>query len=105
MTQRHQPRSQGHWQTEGIVQRTHCLVLFGSVDSDVSDGSDTSSTSTCSSLCTTWEPDEYDHHNMWNLVLGLFCHVQVGVVVESCSDEVVLVRIALSCHFALDLTM
>ena len=39
---------------------------------------------------------------MWNPTLGLFCHVQVGVIMESESDEVVLERIALSCHFALD---
>ena len=66
------------------------------------DGSDTSSTFTCSSLCTSWDPDENDHHNMWNPMLGLFCHVQVGVLVESYFD-VVLERIALSCHFAPDL--
>ena len=36
-------------------------------------------------------------------MLGLFCHVQVGVLMESYFDEVVLTRIALSCHFAIDL--
>ena len=40
---------------------------------------------------------------MRNPMLGLFCHVQVGVFLESYFDEVVLGRIALSCHFTLDL--
>ena len=67
------------------------------------DGSDTSSTFSCSSLCTSWDPDEYDEHIMRNPMLGLFCHVQVGVLMESYFDEVVLTRIALSCHFSIDL--
>ena len=33
---------------------------------------------------------------------GLLCHVQVGVLMESCFDDAVLERIELSCHFALD---
>ena len=65
---------------------------------------DTSSTSTCSSLLTSPNPDEHDEHNMWNLSLGLFCcREQVGAFMESYFHEVVLGRIALSCHFALDL--
>ena len=63
---------------------------------------ETSSTFTCSSLCTFWDADEYDEHNMWSPMLGLFCHVQVGVVMDSYFDEVVMGSIALSCHFALD---
>ena len=35
-TQRHQPLSQRHWQIEDIVQGTRCLLIFGSVDSNVS---------------------------------------------------------------------
>ena len=50
-----------------------------------------------------WDPDEHDHHNMWNPMLGLLCHVQVCVFMESYFDEVVLERTALSCHFAHDL--
>ena len=42
-------------------------------------------------------------NNMWNLMLGLFCHEHDGSFMESCFDEVVLERIAISCHFALDL--
>ena len=33
---------------------------------------DTSSASTCSSLLTSLDPDGYDEHKMWNLMLGLF---------------------------------
>ena len=54
------------------------------------DGPDTSSTFTCSSLCTSWDPDEFDEPNMWNPMLGHFCHVQVGVFMESYFDGVVL---------------
>ena len=65
---------------------------------------DTSSTSTCSSLLTSPDPDEYDEHKMWNLMLGLvFCHEHVGSFMESYFDEIVLGRIALSGHFALEL--
>ena len=46
--------------------------------------------------------------NMMNTTCGtlywtFLCHVQVGVFLESYFDEVVLGRIALSCHFALDI--
>ena len=36
-------------------------------------------------------------------MLGLFCHVQIGVFMEAYLDEVDMGRIALSCHFSLDL--
>ena len=36
-------------------------------------------------------------------MLGLFCHVQVGIFTKSYFDEIVLGSIAFSCHFALDL--
>ena len=29
------------------------------------------------------DPDEHDEHNMWNPMLGLFCHVHVGVFMEA----------------------
>ena len=45
---------------------------------------------------------DYDEHNMWNPML-FFCHDFVGTDVESYFDEIVWGRIALSCHFALDL--
>ena len=89
---------------EGTLPRSIWLSRFGCYRSWFAmDGSDTSSTSAGSFLCTSWDPDEYDHHNMWNPMLKLFCHVQVGVFMESYSDEIVLGRIALSCHFALGL--
>ena len=53
------------------------------------DGSDTSSTSTCLSLCTSWGPDEYDHHIFWDFS-------------EAYLDED-MGRIALSCYLSLDL--
>ena len=81
-------------------------VLFGSADTDLSrwnwfamDGSDTSSTFTWSSLCTSWDPDEYDEHNKWNLMLGLLSCASWRIYGESYLDEVVLGRIALSCLF------
>ena len=60
-------------------------------------------TSTCSSLLTSPDPDEYDEHNMWKNTMRFFCHEHIGSFMESYFDEVVLGRIALSCHFALDL--
>ena len=69
------------------------FVLFGLAGADTSffsgkswltmGESDTSSTFTCSSLLTSPDPDEYDEHIMWNPMLGLFCHVQVGVFMEA----------------------
>ena len=64
---------------------------------------DTSSTSTCSSLLTSLDSDEDDEHNVWNPMLNLFCQECVGAVKESFLDEAALGRIALSCHFAIDL--
>ena len=82
------------------VANARCFVQFGSVDADASffggrswlavDGSHTSSTFTCSSLLTSPDPDESDEHHMWNPMLGLFSHVQIGVFMESYFDEVVL---------------
>ena len=60
-------------------------------------------TSTCSSLLTSVDSDEYDEHNMWNHMLCLSCYEYGCAVMESYLDEAVLKRIALSCHFALDL--
>ena len=57
---------------------------------------------TCSSLLTSLSPDDYDEHNMWNPMLGLFCHVHVGAIMELYLDEADLVKITLSFHFALD---
>ena len=59
--------------------------------------SDTSSTLTSS------DPDELVEHNVWNPMLGLFCHADVGIFMEASADEKVLGRIALSCHSAVDI--
>ena len=39
-------------------------------------------------------------HNMWNPLLELLFHEQVSGVFEPFVDEIDLVMIALSCHFA-----
>ena len=59
-------------------------------------------TLTCSSLLTSPDPGECDEHNMWNPMLGLFCHVHVGVFTEAYFGEVDMGRIAFCCHFSLD---
>ena len=60
------------------------------------DGSDTSST------LTSLSSDELGEHNIWNPMLGLLRHAHVGVSMEALLDDKDLGRIALSCHFALD---
>ena len=40
--------------------------------------------------------------NMWNPLLELLRHVQIGMRMETLVDEVATARVALSCHFALD---
>ena len=60
------------------------------------DGSDTSS------IFNSSDSADFNEHNIWNPVLELLFHVQVGAFLEEYVDEVDLVRIALSCHFALD---
>ena len=79
---------------------------FGSVNADAlfsigryllaMDGSDTSS------IFTSSDSGDFNEHNIWNPVLELLFHVQVGAFMEEYVDEVDLLRIALSCHFALD---
>ena len=61
------------------------------------DISDTSSTLSSS------EPNEHHEHNIWNPVLERLCHAHFGVIMEAPFDEEDMGRIALSCHFALDL--
>ena len=58
---------------------------------------------TLPALLTFPDSDECDEHNVWNPMLNLFCQEYVGEPTESYLDEAVLGRIALSCHFALDL--
>ena len=61
--------------------------------------SDTSSTLTFSNS------DEFDEHTIWNPMLGLLCHAHVGVSLEQLCDDEDLEKIALSCHFALDVLL
>ena len=62
----------------------------------------TSSASTSSSVSSSSIWSDENEHNMWNSLLELFCHVQVGLRMETLVDEVATARAALSCHFALD---
>ena len=48
------------------------------------------------------ESFEYHEHNIWNPMLASLCHFEVGVVLEALLDEVDMGRIALACHFSLD---
>ena len=47
-------------------------------------------------------PDESFTHNMWNPMMELLFHEQIGGAFEPFVDEIDLDKIALSCHFALD---
>ena len=38
--------------------------------------------------------------NIWNPIMELLFHVQIGGIIEPFADETELARIALSCHFA-----
>ena len=47
--------------------------------------------------------DDYFARNMWNLLFEMLFHEQVSGTFEPFVDEIDLAKIALSCHFALDL--
>ena len=47
------------------------------------------------------DSDEYDEHNMWNSMLELLCHEHIDAFTVAYLEDVVLGRIALTCHFAL----
>ena len=51
---------------------------------------------------TSSDSVDFNEHNIWNPVLEQLFHVLVGAFTEAYFDEVELGRIALSCHFALD---
>ena len=51
----------------------------------------------------TSDSDDPAEHNMWNPMLELFCHAEIGILMEALADELVLAMIALACHFALDI--
>ena len=55
------------------------------------------------SAATASDSVDFDAHNMWNPLLEIPFHVQIGGIFEIFVEEIDLVRIALSCQFALDL--
>ena len=56
-----------------------------------------------SSASTVPSLDDYFEPNMWNPLLDLLFLEQVSGIFESFVVEIDLAKIALSCHFALDL--
>ena len=56
-----------------------------------------------SSASTVPSIDDYFEHNVWNPVLEMLFLEQVSGIFASCLVKIDLVKIALSCHFALDL--
>ena len=58
--------------------------------------------SVTSSTFSSEESFECHGHNNWNPMLTSLCHSEVSVVTEALLDEVDMGRIALSCHFSLD---
>ena len=56
--------------------------------------------SDASSVCTASDSVNFDEHKIWNFVLELLLHVQVGGVFQVHLEEIDLARIALSCHCA-----
>ena len=59
--------------------------------------------SDASSVSTASDSVDFDAHNIWNPIMELLFHVQIGGIFMICMEEIDLARIALSCHFALDL--
>ena len=51
---------------------------------------------------TASSSDERFAHNIWNPMMELLFHAQIGGIFEMFVDEIDLARLALSCHFALD---
>ena len=58
--------------------------------------------SVTSSTFSSEESLKNHEHNIWNPMLASLCHFEVGVVMEALLDEVDMGRIALACHFSLD---
>ena len=56
-----------------------------------------------SSVSTASSSGESFAHNMWNPLLELLFHGQISSILLLFVDEIDLAKIALSCHFALDL--
>ena len=73
------------------LSRFRCFRIWFAMD-----GYDTSSTLSSS------ESNEYLEYNSWNPMMELLCHAHIGVFMEAYLDEVDMGRIALSCHFSLN---
>ena len=58
--------------------------------------------SATSSILSSVESLVYHEHNVWNPMLEVLYHFEVGVVLGALLDEVAMGRIALVCHFSLD---
>ena len=56
-----------------------------------------------SSVSTTSRSADIIGHNIWNPMMELPLHVQIGGIFRSFVDETDLVRIVHSCHVSLDL--
>ena len=59
--------------------------------------------SATSSTFSSEESFEYHEHNVWKPMLDALCHIEVGAVLGALLDEVAMGRVALACHFSLDL--
>ena len=73
-----------------------CFLLLNRRHQLAMDVSGTSSTLSSS------ESNEYHEHNIWNPMLELLFHTHIGISTEALFCEKDMGRIALSCHFALD---
>ena len=59
--------------------------------------------SDASSVSAASDSVDFVAHNIWNPMMELLFHVQIGGIFEIFVEEIDLARVALSCHFALDL--
>ena len=57
---------------------------------------------TTASTFSSEESFEYFEHNVWNPMLSALCHFEIGTIMEAFLEEASIGRIALSCHFSLD---
>ena len=58
--------------------------------------------SNTSSTLSSSKSNEYHEHNIWNPMLELLCHIHISISMEALLCDEDMGRIALSCHFALD---
>ena len=58
--------------------------------------------SATSSTFSSEESHVHHEHKEWNPMFEALCHFEVGVVLVVLLDEITMDRIALACHFSLD---